>query len=78
MQEARTEACVHHWLLGTPEDEVVWGRCKRCGCERAYPASVEQYNAQKPLEEAAAVGAAVKLLPDLTPDLPLSTVGAAW
>ncbi len=78
MQEVRTEGCVHHWLLETPDDEVVRGRCKRCGCERAYPASLEQYNAQKPFEEAAGVGAVVKLLPDLRPDPPLSAFGGAW
>ena len=78
MQERTSSAHVHHWLLGTPGEEVVRGRCKRCGCERDYPASLEQYQAQKPLEEAAAINASVKLLPDLTPDPPLSAFGGAW
>ena len=78
MQEALTVECVHHWVLGVPEDEVVRGRCKRCGTEREYPASVEQYNAQKPLDEAAAINASLQLLPDLTPDPPLSALGGAW
>ena len=79
MQETETATgCVHHWVLGTPEEEVVRGRCKRCGCMRDYPASLEQYQAQKPLEEAAAINASVRLLPDLTQDPPLSAFGGAW
>ena len=78
MQEALTVECVHHWVLGIPEDEVVRGRCKRCGTEREYPATVEQYNAQKPLDEAAAINASLQLLPDLTADPPLSALGGAW
>ena len=77
MQEALTAQCVHHWVLGVPEDEIVRGRCKHCGVEREYPASVEQYNAEKPLEEAAAINASVQLLP-LAPDPPLSALGGAW
>ena len=41
MQEALTAQCVHHWVLGVPEDEVVRGRCKLCGAVREYPAALE-------------------------------------
>jgi hypothetical protein len=63
MTETLTDACVHHWVLSTPDDEVVRGRCKRCGAVRDYPASVEQAS-RFAYEEAAAVGRAVRLLPD--------------
>ena len=65
MPESSNETCVHHWVLGAPgEDDLVRGRCKRCGAARAYPASVEPQG-RSVHEEAAAVGAAVALLPDL-------------
>jgi hypothetical protein len=63
MTETLTQACVHHWVLSTPDDEVVRGRCKRCGAVRDYPASVEQAS-RFPYEEAAAIGSTVKLLPE--------------
>ena len=25
--------CTHHWVLSSPQDEVILGRCKRCGQE---------------------------------------------
>jgi hypothetical protein len=31
-------ACVHHWVLGDPQDSVIPGRCKRCGGERTFAA----------------------------------------
>ncbi|MHB8376840.1 MAG: hypothetical protein ACYDEB_07775 [Dehalococcoidia bacterium] len=65
MPETLTEPCVHHWVLGAPgEDDLVRGRCKRCGAARAYPASVEPAG-RSASEEAAAIGTAVALLPDL-------------
>jgi hypothetical protein len=48
-----------------PEDEVVRGRCKRCGATREYPASVEQAPRFGPYDEAARIASTVQLLPDL-------------
>ena len=33
--------CIHHWLLPMPHGPYVWGRCKRCGATRFFPASME-------------------------------------
>jgi len=59
-----TENCVHHWVLGLPEEDVVRGRCKRCGLEREYPASVEGASRQGVYDEAASLSKTVELLPD--------------
>ncbi len=50
-----TQACVHHWVLAHPEDDVIHGRCKRCGETREYPASVEGASRQGVYEEAASL-----------------------
>ena len=50
-----TGTCVHHWVLARPEDEVVRGRCKRCGATREYPASVEGASREGVYEEAASL-----------------------
>jgi hypothetical protein len=60
--------CTHHWVLSLPEDDVVRGRCKRCGATREYPASVEGASRQGVYDEAAAMGRTIKLLPDLGND----------
>ncbi len=31
--------CVHHWVLADPAEGVVSGSCRRCGDQRAFPAS---------------------------------------
>lgn len=59
-----TENCVHHWVLGLPEDDVIKGRCKRCGMEREYPASVEGASRQGVYDEAASLNKTIGLLPD--------------
>ena len=41
MSNAGTAVCTHHWVLATPDDDIVRGRCKRCGETREYPASLE-------------------------------------
>lgn len=64
MADALTQACVHHWVLAHPEDEVIRGRCKRCGATREYPASVEGASRQGVYEEAASLKTSVSLLPD--------------
>ena len=53
MAEAITETCVHHWVLSHPEDDIVRGRCKRCGSTREYPASVEGASREGVYDEAA-------------------------
>lgn len=65
MQTTAAGTCVHHWVLGVPEDEVVRGRCKRCGATREYPASLEQAPRFGPYDEAARINSTVQLLPDL-------------
>ncbi len=31
--------CMHHWVLGDPAAGAVPGSCRRCGEQRAFPAS---------------------------------------
>jgi hypothetical protein len=38
---SESPACVHHWVLAEPVAGVVAGRCRRCGGERAFPATPE-------------------------------------
>ena len=65
MADALTpQACIHHWVLAHPEDDVIRGRCKHCGATREYPASVEGASRQGVYEEAAALKTSVSLLPD--------------
>jgi hypothetical protein len=64
MPDAATGSCTHHWVLSHPEDDVIRGRCKRCGAHREYPASVEGASRQGVYDEAAALGRSVSLLPD--------------
>ncbi len=63
--EPTIAACIHHWVLACPEDDVIRGRCKHCGEQREYPASVEGASRQGAFEEAAAIGKTAALLPDL-------------
>ena len=56
--------CTHHWILSLPENDVIRGRCKRCGATREYPASVEGASRQGVYDEAASLGRSVSLLPD--------------
>jgi hypothetical protein len=64
MADAQTGACVHHWILSVPDDDVIRGRCKRCGATREYPASVEGASREGVYGEAAALSKTVSLLPD--------------
>lgn len=61
---ATTTTCVHHWVLGRPDEDVIRGRCKRCGLTREYPASVEGASRQGVYDEAASLNRTVSLLPD--------------
>jgi hypothetical protein len=65
MADMLTQECVHHWVLAHPEDDVIRGRCKRCGAVREYPATVEGASRQGVYEEASSLGKTVSLLPDL-------------
>jgi hypothetical protein len=69
--------CVHHWVLSPPRDEVVRGRCKRCGATRDYPASVEGASREGIYGEAASLSKSVSQLPDFEAN-PLSAPGRAW
>ncbi len=62
MMRTETSTCVHHWVLGLPEGEVVKGRCKRCGARRDYPASVEGASRQGMYDEAASLGRGASLM----------------
>jgi len=77
-----TENCVggqaHHWMLGLPEDDVVKGRCKRCGLQREYPASVEGASRQGVYDEAASLNKTVELLPDNSASLALPGREGVW
>jgi hypothetical protein len=64
MADMISQGCVHHWVLTHPEDDVIRGRCKRCGATREYPASVEGASRQGVYDEAAALGASISLLPE--------------
>jgi hypothetical protein len=78
MADMLTGACVHHWVLSLPEDDVVRGRCKRCGAVREYPASVEGASRQGVYDEAAALNSTVSLLPDLGGESRLPGSETAW
>jgi hypothetical protein len=41
MADNLTNGCVHHWILGSPTEDIVPGRCKLCGAVRDYPATLE-------------------------------------
>ena len=77
MNETATETttCTHHWVLAHPEDDVIRGRCKRCGATREYPASVEGASRQGVYDEAASLGQSVSLLPDLGGNSSLGGLG---
>ena len=72
-----SQACTHHWLLSAPEDDVIRGRCKRCGARREYPASVEGASRQGIYDEAASLSSSLAQLPD-GERLPLAAPGSAW
>ena len=65
MADMLTQECVHHWVLGLPDDDVIRARCKRCGATREYPASVEGASRQGVYDEAASLSKTVALLPDV-------------
>jgi hypothetical protein len=77
-RETLMKNCVHHWVLGLPEDDVVRGRCKRCGLTREYPASVEGASRQGVYDEAASLSKTVQLLPDNGSSGSLPGRGGRW
>ncbi len=38
-----TGACRHHWIIETPRGALSSGRCERCGEERQFRNSVDDY-----------------------------------
>ncbi len=36
-------ACQHHWIIDTPQGALSSGRCKRCGEEREFRNSANDY-----------------------------------
>ncbi len=65
MADAQTQECVHHWILGLPDEDVIRGRCKRCGATRDYPATVDGASREGVYGEAASLSKTVSLLPDV-------------
>ena len=65
MADAQTQECVHHWILGLPDEDVIRGRCKRCGATRDYPATVDGASREGVYGEAASLNRTVSLLPDV-------------
>lgn len=65
MPDAGTRQCTHHWVLSSPDADIVRGRCKRCGATREYPATTEGASRAGIYDEAASLGKSIELLPDL-------------
>ncbi|MEX2245286.1 MAG: hypothetical protein WEC75_01250 [Dehalococcoidia bacterium] len=36
-------ACIHHWKIESPQGALSRGICKRCGEEKEFPNSAEDY-----------------------------------
>ena len=36
-------ACAHHWVIASPNGATSKGVCKRCGLEKDFPNSAEDY-----------------------------------
>ena len=41
--EAQPDGCQHHWSIETPAGSTSRGRCRRCGEEREFRNSAEDY-----------------------------------
>lgn len=59
MSNVGTAVCTHYWVLATPDEDVVHGRCKRCGETRDYPASLDGASREGNTAEAASLRQAV-------------------
>lgn len=35
--------CVHHWVIASPNGAMSVGTCKRCGFEKEFPNSAEDW-----------------------------------
>ena len=55
MQDVGTHTCTHHWVLSAPDEDIVHGRCKRCGTTREYPASLDGASREGIYAEAASL-----------------------
>lgn len=78
MTDVLTDNCIHHWVLGPPENDVIRGRCKRCHAVRDYPATVEGASRQGVYDEAASLGKSIALLPDLGGGSALPGTSVTW
>jgi len=38
----RTQECLHHWVIDTPNGATSAGHCKRCGVEKEFRNSSEE------------------------------------
>ena len=65
MPDTGTRQCTHHWVLSSPDADIVRGKCKLCGATREYPATTEGASRQGIYDEAASLGKSIALLPDL-------------
>ena len=63
MPDVGTQACRHHWVLSAPDEDIVHGRCKRCGTTREYPASLDGASREGVYAEAASLKQSSSFLP---------------
>jgi hypothetical protein len=35
--------CAHHWVIASPDGEMSMGTCKRCGVQKEFPNSADDY-----------------------------------
>ena len=59
--EAKSDGCVHHWVIDPPNGAVSKGRCKACGEEKEFRNSFEYsswYGNKSPGAKGGAKGAA--------------------
>lgn len=39
----RPNGCAHHWVIAAPNGAMSVGKCKRCGMEKEFPNSAEDW-----------------------------------
>ncbi|MDE3096673.1 MAG: hypothetical protein KGK07_11835 [Chloroflexota bacterium] len=42
-EPATPAVCAHHWVIASPNGATSRGVCKRCGLEKDFPNSAEDY-----------------------------------
>jgi hypothetical protein len=63
MSHVEAATCTHHWVLSAPDEEIVRGRCKRCGSTRDYPASLDGASREGQVAEVASLRQSSASLP---------------